>query len=101
MSEFSLSNESGIQDGAMTKELLGDVEFGNLDKSVFSGDSGMSEWSLLTGEKAAAVFFGEIGMWDLTGMVFSGDALWVRFAFLLRYLGRTLSSQYKCHRFAV
>ena len=81
-------------------DLLGDMGFCDLE-SVFWGSSGMSEWSLFTGEKAdegfATVLLGELAMWDLTGTVFPGDALLVCFAFLLRYLGRTLTSQKICH----
>ena len=43
------------------------------------------------------VLLGEMGTCDLAGMVFIGEARLVCFAFLLRYLGRTLSSQYDCH----
>ena len=85
-------------------DLLGD--FGSWDlETVFWGSPGMSWWSLLKGEKAdggvATVLLGEIAIWDLIGTIVSGDALLVSFAFLLRYLGRTLSSQYDCHCCAV
>lgn len=89
----------------MTTDLLGETGLDTPNEIVFSGDSGMSESPLLKDEivdgGAATVLFGGIRIWDLAEIVFSGDALLVCFAFLLRYLGRTCSSQYKCHCFAV
>lgn len=91
-------------DGSAAVELLGKVEFWLLEPVPFEG-LGMSECFLLKGEKgdvgAASVLFREVGTCVLAETVFSGDALLVCFAFLLRYLGRTLSSQYKRHCSAV
>ncbi len=91
-------------DGRVAVDLLGEAGFWNLE-IVFWASSGMSVWYSFKGEKgdagAATFLLGEIGIWFLAEIVFSGDALLVCFAFLLRYLGLTLSSQYECHCCAV
>ncbi len=91
-------------DGRVAVDLLGEAGFWDL-KIVFWASSDISVWSSLEGEKAdagaATGLLGEIGIWILAEIVFSGDALLVCFAFLLRYLGLTLSSQYECHCCAV
>lgn len=104
MSEYpGLGAGEGV-DGRAAVDLLGEAGFWNSD-IVFWGSSGMSEWSSLKSEKADAgattVLLGEIAIWDLGEILFLGDALLVCFAFLLRYLGLTLSSQYECHCCAV
>ena len=77
-------------------DLLGEVGFW-VREADSCWDRGTSERCSLKGEKADAgtvmVSLGEVGTWGLIGIVFVGEARLVCFAFLLRYLGRKLSSQ--------
>ena len=91
-------------EGKAAADLLGKVRSWLL-RTVFWGSAGINECFSLRGEIAdrgpSTVDLGDTETWDRVGIVFSGEALLVCFAFLLRYLGRTLSSQYDCHCCAV
>ena len=91
--------ESGENvDGGAAVDLLGEVGFWVREADW---DCGISERCSLEGEKAdveaVVILLGEVGTCGSIGIVFVGEARRVCFAFLLRYLGRTLSSQYDRH----
>ena len=82
--------ESGKNlEGGAAVDLLGEVGFW-VREGDLCWDCGISERCSLKGEKAdegaVMILLGEVGTWGLIGIL-------VCFAFLLRYLGRKLSSQ--------
>ena len=91
-------------DGIVAADLVGEALFWILGLICWES-SGMGEWTVLEGEDldggAATFFIGEMGIWVLADIVSLADTFVFCFAIRLRYLGRTLSSQYECHCCAV